>query len=231
MLGEQQRRHARIGRLRCRCTNTSATPASHRFEQIQKFSDPPLDVCPNAARAGAQAARRRRRSSSRDRLVHHRLREEVRRPTPARPARRAATEVVERSRATASRVGSRAQVDRGTAAPATTSTRRRPAAGVKTTRSRAERLRATDLSRSIVVQVLAERLGEIRPPQREVHHRLQESELVAGVVADAVDLGSRRSAATSAAAAGRWSAGFRRCDRSPSPRAPGRCRASGCSGR
>ena len=43
-------------------------------------------------------------------------------------------------------------------------------------------------SRSRRLQVLAERLGEIRPAQREVDDRLQESELVAGVVADAVDL-------------------------------------------
>ena len=37
-------------------------------------------------------------------------------------------------------------------------------------------------------RVLAERLGQIRPAQREVHHRLQEAQLVAGVVAHAVDL-------------------------------------------
>ena len=36
-------------------------------------------------------------------------------------------------------------------------------------------------------QVVAEGLGKVRAPQREVHDRLQESELVAGVVADAVD--------------------------------------------
>ena len=37
-------------------------------------------------------------------------------------------------------------------------------------------------------QVFRERLGEVRPPQREVDHRLQEPELVARVVADAFDL-------------------------------------------
>ena len=38
------------------------------------------------------------------------------------------------------------------------------------------------------LQILGELRREIRPAQREVHHRLQKPELVAGVVPDAVDL-------------------------------------------
>ena len=37
-------------------------------------------------------------------------------------------------------------------------------------------------------EIAAERLGQVGPPEREIHQRLQESELVAGVVAHAVNL-------------------------------------------
>ena len=81
------------------------------------------------------------------------------------------------------------------------------------------------------LQVGAEGLGEIRALQGEVHHRLEEAELVAGVVADAVDLvGVERPRAQQLAQAvgqldlaGPVAAGRRRAWR--------RCPASGCSGR
>ena len=53
-------------------------------------------------------------------------------------------------------------------------------------------LRGTVLEplRSIRSQIGRELLGEVRPPQREIDHRLQEAQLVAGVVADALRLRS-----------------------------------------
>ena len=53
-------------------------------------------------------------------------------------------------------------------------------------------------------QILAERPREIRTPQREIHHRFQESELVAGVVAHAVDHARIERAACAAVVAARW---------------------------
>ena len=48
----------------------------HRFEVIQKFSDPPIETCPKCGGPGPQAAVVARDSVQGHRLVHHRLREE-----------------------------------------------------------------------------------------------------------------------------------------------------------
>ena len=61
-------------------------------------------------------------------------------------------------------------------------------------------------------QVVAEGLREIRPAQREIDDRFQKSQLVAGVVPDAVDLVAVNRPLLAAAAAGRWSTGSLRCD-------------------
>ena len=49
----------------------------HRFERIQKFSDPPLDTCPKCGGARPQAAVVAGDSVQGLGLLHHRLREEV----------------------------------------------------------------------------------------------------------------------------------------------------------
>ena len=67
--------------------------------------------------------------------------------------------------------------------------------------SRAERAAALDVFRA---QVGAERLAQIRPPQREVHHRLQVAELVAGVVARPVDFTREDLPLLAAVCAVRW---------------------------
>ena len=179
--------------------------------EIQKFSDPPLDVCPNAAKARSGSCYRRRRSSSRASGCYI-----------TDYAKKSATDgqdrVSEQQRQSDSSNGaSRSPPDRNpttetsdVASRATSSST--PPAPKDQTPAAAEPAGSTPTFPDRALQVFAERLREIRPPQREIDDRLQESQLVAGVVADAVDLGSRRSAASSAAAAARWSAGSRRSD-------------------
>ena len=80
-------------------------------------------------------------------------------------------------------------------------------------------------------QIRRELVGEIRPAQREIHHGFQESELVAGVVADAFDLArvDRPRLQQLAQAVGQLDlAGAIALG---GGRAPGRCPASGRSGR
>ena len=102
-------------------------------------------------------------------------------------------------------------------------------------RSRPTALPAADVVEQLLHidgrEVLRERLGEVRPPQREVHHRLQEPELVARVVADALDLAGVDRPLLEQLAQSVRELDFAGAIASRSPRAPGRCRASGCSGR
>ena len=80
-------------------------------------------------------------------------------------------------------------------------------------------------------QVLAERAGQVRAPQREVDHRLQEPELVAGVVADAVDLARVDRPRLQQLAQPVGQLDLARAVALRSRAARRRCRASGCSGR
>ena len=205
----------------------------HRFEVIQKFSDPPLDDVPEVrqgpvhkllsspaiqfkgtgwyitdyakkgqSRTASRQGRRRRRSKTSDSETARQ-----REPTAATDEERRADDDAEQptsERPPKTRAASTAALD-------------------------SARARAT--FRSSDLEVLAERLGEIRPPQREVDHRLQESQLVAGVVAHAFDLArvDRPRLQQLAQAVGQLD--LAGAIALASPRAPGRCRASGCSGR
>ena len=185
----------------------------HRFELIQKFSDPPLETCPKCGGHGPQAACRRRRFSSRapagtspttrrrisggGRQATSRGSRRPRRDDKARRADKARQgEKSREGRQAARRPTRRAKSDRASARPK----RRQRSKSVADLDDRPQRASSADESEP--AHALADRrradratsryaenlLGEIGPPQREVDHRLQESELVAGVVADALDL-------------------------------------------
>ena len=207
-----------------------------RFETIQKFSDPPPRRLPGVRRrAGAQAAVVAGDSVQGNRLVHHRLREEVvgtdaGSTSGEKSRRRRRVRRRQVGRATRARRATRRHEVRQRR-PSTSDHRADDQSDIESRADAVSYRRDQPVSRSIPLQVVAERLGQIRAPQREVHDRLQEPELVAGVVADAVDLAAVNRPRLEQVRAGRWSAGFRRSDRSRSPRARGRCRASGCSGR
>ena len=171
-----------------------------RFEVIQKFSDRRPSVPRSAARVRAAAAVVAGDSVQGLRLVHHRLRARRESAASGRARRR-------RDKARAAK----GDAAKGDAAKATTPKRPRRATaraarvderrGSKTTSTRPTldalvdqglsapaSQRGAGPCRSSVSRYSPERLGQLRPPQREVHQRLQESQLVAGVVADAVDL-------------------------------------------
>ena len=80
-------------------------------------------------------------------------------------------------------------------------------------------------------QILPERPGQIRPPQREIHDGLQEAELVAGVVADAGHLAGVERPLREQPLQPVGELNLADAVASRSPRASRRCRASGCSGR
>ena len=221
------------------CTNTSARPALTASSAFRSISDPPIEACPKCGRARSASCSRRPPSSSRgagstspttpksgsdsdggraDRSrIRSRGRQVLRRSRRQQVVRR---EVVRRQV-----IGQRnGRQDRVEAEP-----RRPNPTDAERIRMRQRRVYVGDLRDSVrfsglltlgadgaevdAAQVVAELVGEVRPAQREVHDRLQESELVAGVVADAVDLAAVDRALTSAAAAARWSAESRRSDR------------------
>ena len=136
------------------------------------------------------------------RLLHHRLREEDRRASTGKsPARQVADrrtsewQVGEHRRPPATAASSSS-----TPAATTTSTTTRA-------QSRPERISVSGrarLGRVHDAQIRAEVVGEVRTPQREVDDRLQESQLVAGVVANAVDAAAVDRRGSSAGAEGRW---------------------------
>ena len=177
----------------------------HRFEVIQKFSDPPLETCPKCGGARCTSCCRRPaiqfkgsgwyitdyakkdQGSRGDGEIRRRRRRPRRRraaPTRREKGEKAETKTdrVEKSATRATTKPSRPK----TSTPSTPSRRASttPAEGV------VGRLYAspTGAGRSSDVEVGRELVGEVGPPQREVDHRLQEPQLVAGVVADALHL-------------------------------------------
>ena len=194
----------------CLSTNIDAQSCGQRFEQIRKFSDPPLEVCPKCggpveklisspgvsvsrARAGTStdyaAKARIRRRTARTRHAKSTIRR--RRPTSPDKSRQARQE----SKPTRTRrLGDQGRRRRDQDPPKRTlSGRATPDESLRYSRNGSARS-----GRS----------------QREVHDGLQESQLVAGVVADAVDFAGVERARLAAAASGRSSAGSRRLPRS-----------------
>ena len=205
-----------------------------RFEVIQKFSDPPVDACTHVRQGpGAAAACRRRRFSSRAAAgTSPTTRRRASRGGESSSGERAATarsddeEPKRRRRPTeCERRREPTAARRSPSRPADVDARARPADHRRT------QPRPAPIFRSSVFEILPERLGEVGPLQREVDQRLQESQLVAGVVADAVDLAGveRPLAQQLAQAVGQLDLAGPIARRSL--RARGRCRASGCSGR
>ena len=158
----------------------------HRFEVIQKFSDPLVDDVPEVRRPRAQA----------DVLAGVPVQGHAAGTSPTTPRRTGgARDTTERDERDDGYEGSSER--RGSEGDA----RRRPRARRTPTARRARRRPAThrhdksDVARlplaaparrrPSVREVLRELSGEVRPPQREIHHRLQEPQLVARVVADA----------------------------------------------
>ena len=176
----------------------------HRFEVIQKFSDAPIDVCPKCGRAGAEAAVVAGDPVQGQRLLHHRLRarrQERHGAVQRRPGqcRRESREVGPRrqrrqgrqGRARAGKADTSEKTDKSDSTPASGSSGEsggedRATASPSTTPTKAD-ARSRLLREALLGEVFAERLGQVGPPQREVDHRFQEAQLVAGVVADAVD--------------------------------------------
>ena len=204
----------REGTIRCRFTNTTATPAStvRSDSEVLRRAD---RRCPSADGAGREAAVVAGHPVQGHRLVHHRLRAQGTSGAPASSgtdstkseggtatrharSRQSDTERRQRRRPTASR-RIRPKKDR-----------RRPAA------ARARPSCLDDLlNADRPLRYSAKRPRQVRPPQREVDHRLQEPELVAGVVPHALDFAGVDRARSSAGAEARWSAGSRRSGRFP----------------
>ena len=160
-------------------------PKCGRFELIRKFSDPPLTGCPTCGGEGPEAALRARHPVQGHGLVHHRLRAEV-------VGRRHGREAKDGAGKDAAKQGRRVQGRREREAT-------RAIEGPSRTHSRQDRLdpagrpSASALSRAASRYSFSDfrysRNGpaQVRPLQRELHRRLQEAELVAGVVADALE--------------------------------------------
>ena len=219
-------------RCQCRFTSTSATSCGHRFERIQKFSDPPLTTCPKCGGRGPEAGLVARDSVQGIRLVHHRLRRRRRRrvdakietpsktegPRTERPKSRAESGEIEGRRRRTEAAKSRPTSDRR-ASP------RRP-------RSRPATRRAAKLyAGRDRLQIVAERRRQIRAAQREVDDRFQEPELVAGVVADARDFAGVERPLREQALQAVGELDLADAVLRGRLRARRRCRASGCSGR
>ena len=215
MLGDEQRRDHR-GLIDLRTDALIRVPVrscSHRFERIQKFSDPPVDVCPCGGtvkkllsspaiqfKGSAGTSPTTRRSPPKDAAAK-------RTPSPVSAKRRE-----RRSRDDKSSTNDPSRIHERSSGSSKRSDLGRP-------RLRVDR-----------AQILAEGFREVRPPQREIDDRLQEPQLVAGVVPDAVD-----AAAVDRAVLQQPAQSVGQLDLAgsilASPRARGRYPASGCSGR
>ena len=181
----------------------------HRFEMIQKFSDPPLDTCPKCGGAGAQAAvapafqfkgsgwyitdyARNDQSAG---WQDGRRREGRRSAEKSEKGEKPARSVTGATRKTGrpekrkwprnpkSRVGERERHD-----SPDNDRRSSTGSGPWSTPAVARALAFfRGYLRSERREIGRELLGEIRPPEREIHDCLEEPQLVAGVVPDALD--------------------------------------------
>ena len=165
-------------------------PCGHRFEKIQKFSDPPVDTCPKCGGAVHKLMSSPAIQFKGTRLVHHRLREEgpgARRESDGEDGKTKAAKAKAGSDVEGEQAGEDRSKRETQRAPSGKAPRRRPDAG----RSPSAQPKAVPAGVPAAFerrQVLGELVGEVGPLQREVDHRLQEAELVAGVVADALHL-------------------------------------------
>ena len=193
---------------------------SNRFERIQKFSDPPSDVCPACGGPVQKLFSSPAIQFKGIGLLHHRLRRrsprrERRQVGSSKSARHRRESDVRRARRTPRVV--RRRVDEVTS---TASDRATPSSEFRR-RRRGSRATTSGSSRSgghVRVRVRAGSRGTARRgPAGAARSRRPPS----GIRACCRCRGgrrrsrSRRSAAPSAAGAGRWSAGSRRCDRLP----------------
>ena len=164
------------------------------FERIQKFSDPPLEVCPKCGKGPVQKAALVARDPVQGiRLLHHRLRQEV--------VARLGEQIETRPRSSRQKSDSRAVVDSDSSRRDSSSGLRAASSGTTAPETKPSDSKASDARRldasyaartagdveTEAAQILAERLRQIRPAQREVDDRFEESQLVPRVVADAVD--------------------------------------------
>ena len=210
----------------------------HRFEVIQKFSDPPIDVCPKCGgpvhkllsspaiqfkgsglyitdyakkdgEQGKDGGESRHEGDARQDASEVEGRER-RRSRTRRPASTRSIDKTSSRRRTASR---RPRRHRRRADPS----QRTPAPSFSSADRQVQVERRFRYSRNL--------LGEVGPAQREVHHRLQEPQLVAGVVAHALDFAGvdRPRLQQLAQAVGQLN--LAGAIALASPRAPGRCRA------
>ena len=219
---------------------------AHRFERIQKFSDPLVDACPRAAATSGSCSRR---PPFQFKGTGFYITDYPKKTSTTRT--RAATRRATRSPLTRSRRIVRQQRRCDSASSASTATKTESKSESKSTKSRvASRSPTADSEddgapssepaallayrsafRSMLRRYSRELLGEVRPPQREVDDRLQEPELVAGVVADAVDVAAVDRPLLQQAAQAVGQLDLAGAIASRSRRARGRCPASGCSGR
>ena len=169
-----------------RCPSTSSSvKTARRGSSGSRSSRIRIPTCaPPAAKVQSGGCSRPPRSSSRDRVSTSPTTRRSPRPMPV-PARSRAA----RSRASDSKSGdggSSATSSSSSTTPESTSTPSRQRFELQ----RQEKL-AARRDRGVeaeAAQVVAEGLREVRPAQREIHHGLEEPQLVAGVVAHAVDL-------------------------------------------
>ncbi len=179
-----ERRDDRVAVLAsCPSTSTSAKPAHNASSESRSSRIRSIETLPDVRRPGRASCCRRRRFSSRD---------------------RAGTSPTTRRRAVADRAAGRQ--GRGGASRTRRTSRTRQASRRSPTRPRTNRAAPPSTEDRVVsssppggycaagcfeidrAQVVGERLREIGPAQREIDDGLQEPELVARVVADAVDV-------------------------------------------
>ena len=208
----------------------------HRFEVIQKFSDPPVESCPKCGGTVHKLMLVARDSVQGQRLVHHRLREEgsggpaKTETTSAKGEKADKAEKSEKSEQgdkgesqQSPTRAEKAENERATIRRARRHDQRQSAGGHVAVR---KRLRPSALSRRAPADRAIRGTPRTCPRDRAAAARSRPPP--SGIRACCRCRGGRpsprrrRSAASSAARAGRWSAESRRCDRSWSPPAPGK---------
>ena len=174
---------------------------AHRFEVIQKYSDAPIEVCPKCGGAGEEAV-----VVAGDSVQGHRACTSPTTPASSDSSDEHRTHAREQVRASAPRVKSESKSETKSEAKSETKTETKSETKTEIEdRDQVGQLKPTS-AYFTVLRYSRNGAGQLGTLQREVDARLQEPQLVAGVVADAVDLHTRRSAATSADDASRWSA-------------------------
>ena len=205
----------------------------HRFERIQKFSDPPIEECPNCGEHKVQKLLSSPAIQFKgtgwyitDYAKKSGTGTDAKSDGSTDAGKESKDERVEGVigvervfERVASSPESRKSPKSRRAPPPPRARRAPPKRPASKLLSRSECAAPLDVFRA---QICAERLAEIGASQREIDHRLQIAKLVAGVVTRALRSRTRRFSAAAAACGGRWSAESRRSRRFAVSRSAGK---------